>query len=75
MKSFKSDRVEEQHQDDDHVGAGGGHGVHGEQHQQWLWFPTEHLSPILPLVSPSREGLWVPEVRHTIYSMESLGRF
>ena len=41
MKSFKSDRVEEQHQDDDHVGAGGGHGVHGEQHQQWLWFPTE----------------------------------
>ena len=34
-----------------------------------------HLSPILPLVSQSREGLWVPEVRHTIYSMESLGRF
>ena len=34
-----------------------------------------HLSSILPLVSQSREGLWVPEVRHTIYSMESLGRF
>ena len=34
-----------------------------------------HLSPILPLVSFSREGIWVPEVRHTIYSMESLGRF
>ena len=41
VKSFKSDRVEEQNQDDDHVGAGGGHGVHGEQHQQWLWFPAE----------------------------------
>ena len=36
---------------------------------------AEHLSSILPLVSQSREGLWVPEVRHTIYSMESLGRF
>ena len=34
-----------------------------------------HLSPILPLVSQSWEGLWVPLVRHTIYSMESLGRF
>ena len=34
-----------------------------------------HLSSILPLVSQSREGLLVPEVRHTIYSMESLGRF
>ena len=34
-----------------------------------------HLSSILPLVSQSREGLWVPEVRHTIYCMESLGRF
>ena len=37
--------------------------------------PPRHLSSILPLVSQSREGLWVPEVRHTIYSMESLGRF
>ena len=37
--------------------------------------PPLHLSSILPLVSQSREGLWVPEVRHTIYSMESLGRF
>ena len=36
---------------------------------------TRHLSPILPLVSQSREGLWVPLVRHTIYRMESLGRF
>ena len=36
---------------------------------------ARHLSSILPLVSQSREGLWVPEVRHTIYSMESLGRF
>ena len=30
-----------EYQDDDHVGAGGGHGVHGEQHQQWLWLPAE----------------------------------
>ena len=36
---------------------------------------TLHLSSILPLVSQSWERLWVPEVRHTIYSMESLGRF
>ena len=56
-------------------------GANGEQerkrkmHLVYESITSRHPSPILPLVSQSREGLWVPEVRHTIYSMESLGRF